>query len=92
MKKYSGNDERVLTNIIQEAGGTDTISRSRARYKVVDIPAQDFDKILTDFGIRTLIDRKNKGKYYVVEEVKTALKKLLLERGIRPKLNPEVLQ
>lgn len=91
MKRYSGIDERVLTNVLNVAEG-ETISRARARYPVIDIPAADFDRVLITHGIRELTNRKTRGKYYMVKEIRDALKKLCLERGIRPKLNPEKLR
>lgn len=91
MKRYHNLDERILTNIINSAEG-ESISRSRARYKVIDVSAPDFDACLERHGIRTLTDRRHGAKYYLVSEVKQALKKLCLENGIRPKVNPDKLR
>lgn len=92
MNKYSDLDERVLSNILREAGNADVIYRQRARYKVVDVPSDKFDEILQRRGVVTYVDRNTRGKYYSVSDIREALRKLLLERGIRPKLDPELLK
>jgi len=92
MNKYSDLDERVLSNILREAADADVIYRQRARYKVVDVPSDKFDEILQRRGVVTYVDRNTRGKYYSVSDIREALRKLLLERGIRPKLDPELLK
>jgi hypothetical protein len=92
MKRYFNLDERVLTNIILQAGQAERISRQRARYPVVDVPAQEFDEILTKWSVPTHIDKNTRGIFYVLSDVQAALKKLCLEKGIRPKLNPDLLR
>lgn len=90
--RYSDKAERILTNIINAADGQEKIYRQAARYPVIDIPAEEFDEALEKWGVPTYIDHKVRAKYYILADVKTALKKLCLQRGIRPKLNPEALR
>lgn len=91
MKKYSDLDERVLTNLVNQLDG-DSISRSRARYPIVDVPSSDFDAILQRNGIRRLNDKKTGGEYYLASEIKRALREYCLKKGIRPKVNAEKLR
>ena len=93
MARYSDLDERVLTNVLnQQKPGSDRIYRQRARYPVIDVSADEFDAIMEKWQITKYMDQRHRSIYYSVEEIKKALRKLCLERGVRPKLNSDLLR
>lgn len=92
MRRYTGTDERILTNILLQAGESDVIVRQKARYPVIDIAADEFDQVLIKWNVTEHVNRKTRGIYYMVDDVKRALKKLCLDRGVRPQVNPDILR
>lgn len=79
--RYKRLVERVLRNMLRAAeegvSPDGTIRRSRAKYCLVDVPADTFDSILKSLGIETYTDPKaNYAKYYKVEDIRRAFNSL----------------
>jgi hypothetical protein len=92
VKKYHSLDERVLSNIVVTANGDELIYRARARYPVLDVSAKDFDAILDKYQIKTHRDRRTQGAYYLLADIKAALRKYMMEHSVRPKFDPALLR
>lgn len=78
MRKYRSIDERVLQRLIDNSvPGEEFVSRTRARSGLLSVSAQEFDECLERHNIHPEIDPVNRGQRYRVQDILSALTKLL---------------
>lgn len=64
-------------NFIAAAKGSDRVTRTRGKYKVVDLTAEELDEVFKRYGVELRYSSDQRTPYYLVEDLRKAYQQLL---------------